>query len=316
MPVEIIVRSTLGSYTARAKGYKLTASRSEGARQAAEALLRKLDLGAGQLQEQPIADLPHGQHCFLFHIAEPKAVTWSSQKPAAPGAYWIRGNGLSRPALIEVVLEQEQLRCNLHDRTTCDDFGFGYSVEQLSEKFEFLGPLGTQVDPGEVGRWKATAEHFTGVSIKAAEEVARLRTQLAEQHGLLCSAYSDMEHAIKRLGQCVSCDGLSEDDGIITHDPACMFCAIEIATHATSEPNTPESCGVCADCLNGCRLEKESPPAARDEQADFEAYALNKGWLPHQLKKRPDGNYEDWGVNPEWQAWKARAALARVEAQS
>ena len=52
MPVEIIVRPTLGSYTARAKGLKGTASRSEGPRQAAEALIRKLDLGAGQLLEQ------------------------------------------------------------------------------------------------------------------------------------------------------------------------------------------------------------------------------------------------------------------------
>lgn len=50
-------------------------------------------------------------------------------------------------------------------------------------------------------------------------------------------------------------------------------------------------------------------PAERDERADFEAYAIDKGWLVHQLKQRPDGNYEDWGVNPEWQAWKARAAL-------
>ncbi len=48
-----------------------------------------------------------------------------------------------------------------------------------------------------------------------------------------------------------------------------------------------------------------------DERAEFEAYAIEKGWLVHQLKQRADGNHEDWGVNPEWQAWKARAAVGR-----
>jgi len=66
MPVEIIVRPTLGSYTARAKGLKGTASRSEGPRQAAEALLRKLDLGTGQLQEQSSIDLPNSHQRFCF----------------------------------------------------------------------------------------------------------------------------------------------------------------------------------------------------------------------------------------------------------
>lgn len=84
------------------------------------------------------------------HQGEP--VTWSPVKPIAPGAYWIRGNGLSRPALIEVVHEYGELRCNLHDRTTCDDFGFGYSIEQLSEEFEFSGPLHGPTHLGEVQR--------------------------------------------------------------------------------------------------------------------------------------------------------------------
>ncbi|WJD68432.1 hypothetical protein QQ994_17595 [Pseudomonas asiatica] len=66
MPVEIIVRPTLGSYIARAKGLKGTASRSEGPRQAAEALLRKLELGAGQLQEQSSVDLPNRHQRFHF----------------------------------------------------------------------------------------------------------------------------------------------------------------------------------------------------------------------------------------------------------
>lgn len=71
MSVEIIVRPTLGSYTARAKGHKETASRSEGVRQAAEALVRKLALGAGQLLERTATDLPQGQQRFHFIGEEP-----------------------------------------------------------------------------------------------------------------------------------------------------------------------------------------------------------------------------------------------------
>lgn len=197
MSVEIIVRPTLGSYIARAKGHNATASRSEGARQAAEALVRKLDIGAGQLQEQPATDLPRGQQRFQFvsesemtecqfhnncggwcetgrelehnlcehcleahdeemevpaeqHQGEP--VAWSRVKPATPGAYWVRGNGLDQDALIQVIDDQGELRCNLHQRTTETDFGYGYAVSDLSEEFEWLGPLYTRADPGEVER--------------------------------------------------------------------------------------------------------------------------------------------------------------------
>lgn len=66
MSVEIIVRANNGTYTARAIGHKATASRSEGARQAAMALLLKLNLSAGQLQEQPATDLPYRQQRFCF----------------------------------------------------------------------------------------------------------------------------------------------------------------------------------------------------------------------------------------------------------
>ena len=50
---------------------------------------------------------------------------------------------------------------------------------------------------------------------------------------------------------------------------------------------------------------------AIDERAAFEAYALSKGWEPHMLKRRDDNPevYDDWGVQPEWRAWQARAAL-------
>ena len=66
---------------------------------------------------------------------------WTSSKPIEPGAYWVRGNGLEADALVQMKLDDGELWCNLHMRTTEPDFGYGYSVEQLSDDFEWLGPL-------------------------------------------------------------------------------------------------------------------------------------------------------------------------------
>ncbi|MGE8327246.1 hypothetical protein [Pseudomonas urmiensis] len=140
-----------------------------------------------------------------------------------------------------------------------------------------------QVETPEVGAKKATTLRYDTI-------VMRLKAERDALNALLAIAYGDIEHASRSLGQCVSCGECPEDDDIITHDPSCAFCAIEMALCAKSKPNAP---------------------AQIDERAEFEAFALNKGWLPHQLKQRPDGNYEDWGVNPEWQAWKARGALEK-----
>ncbi|HDS0959702.1 TPA: hypothetical protein QDZ28_003428 [Pseudomonas putida] len=64
--LEIIVKPTLGSYCARAKGYKSTASRSEGPLQAAQALLQKLDFTDGQLLEHDSTHLQQGHMLFRF----------------------------------------------------------------------------------------------------------------------------------------------------------------------------------------------------------------------------------------------------------
>ncbi|POA52087.1 MULTISPECIES: hypothetical protein [unclassified Pseudomonas] len=81
------------------------------------------------------------KRALLAQPAEP--VDWTVTKPVSTGAYWIRGNGLEREALIEVVEDDGELRCNLHQRTTESDFGYGYSIEQLSDEFEWRGPLYT-----------------------------------------------------------------------------------------------------------------------------------------------------------------------------
>ncbi|WHL27809.1 hypothetical protein QJS63_26520 [Pseudomonas juntendi] len=77
-------------------------------------------------------------------------VVWSPVKPKVPGAYWVRGNGLDQEALIQVIDDDGDLRCNLHQRTTETDFGYGYAVSDLSGDFEWLGPLhGSPMDPGK-----------------------------------------------------------------------------------------------------------------------------------------------------------------------
>lgn len=68
---------------------------------------------------------------------------WTNSKPEREGAYWLRGNGLEQPALIQVKMGPDQLECNLHMSTTQPDFGYGYTIAQLSDDFEWLGPLTT-----------------------------------------------------------------------------------------------------------------------------------------------------------------------------
>ncbi|MFT8234113.1 hypothetical protein ACLNBI_21500 [Pseudomonas guariconensis] len=68
-------------------------------------------------------------------------ISWSPAKPSAPGAYWVRGNGLEQDALIQIINDDGELRCNLHRPTTETDFGYGYAVSELSDDFEWLGPL-------------------------------------------------------------------------------------------------------------------------------------------------------------------------------
>ncbi|TIH10805.1 hypothetical protein [Pseudomonas leptonychotis] len=64
---------------------------------------------------------------------------WTHDKPAAPGAYWVRGNLLQADALVQVKEFSGALCCNLHGITSEQKFGF--TIHQLSEDFEWLGPL-------------------------------------------------------------------------------------------------------------------------------------------------------------------------------
>ncbi|MNN46141.1 hypothetical protein D3C81_1605100 [compost metagenome] len=43
--------------------------------------------------------------------------------------------------MILVKLDQGELWCNLHMNNTETDFGYGYTIAQLSSEFEWFGPL-------------------------------------------------------------------------------------------------------------------------------------------------------------------------------
>lgn len=48
-----------------------------------------------------------------------------------------------------------------------------------------------------------------------------------------------------------------------------------------------------------------------NSREQFEAFCLDFGWMPHHLKKIGD-RYEDWGVQPQWMAWKAAYEAGRA----
>ena len=71
-----------------------------------------------------------------------EADEWTHAKPTQAGAYWIRGNLLMEPALVQVKNDRGQLWCNLHMNTTEPDFRHGFCIAQLSDQFEWIGPIG------------------------------------------------------------------------------------------------------------------------------------------------------------------------------
>ncbi|MFT8234837.1 hypothetical protein ACLNBI_25240, partial [Pseudomonas guariconensis] len=130
---------------------------------------------------------------------------------------------------------------------------------------------------GEVERLKSTAEHFTGVSIKAAEEVSRLRAKLIE-----------LESSVREF---LRIDGLSVD-GSAARNKALKMLAATLS--ASAEP---------------------SAPVEIDERADFERHVILTTGRPidSELKRHPvrHDEYECRTMQTRWNDWQARAALDR-----
>lgn len=149
-----------------------------------------------------------------------ETVAWSQIRPAAPDAYWVRGNGLDQDALIQVIDDQGELRCNLHQRTTEADFGYGYAVSDLSEDFEWLGPLYTHPDAGEVERLRGIIRTHEKTVLEQSNHLAYMRAQLAERDALLREALC---HAQRIEPMSVS-----------------LFNRIDVALSASAEPSMPK----------------------------------------------------------------------------
>ena len=219
----------------------------------ADYLVFKAGLDAAQAAEQ--------------HRGEP--VAWSPVKPVAPGAYWIRGNGLDQEALIQVIDEDGELRCNLHQRTTETDFGYGYAIADLSHDFEWLGPL-LPADPGEVERveneraeqWRLRRDAEADRDTKAAV-VAELRAQLAEAHALLrglddaWNRHDGRERFGKLMAEIEAVVSASaEPSSDLCKDGAHEFVMFRSECVKCGEPYSPEP----------------STPVERDERADYREF--------------------------------------------
>ncbi|PTC00843.1 hypothetical protein C9975_05380 [Thalassospira xiamenensis] len=128
-------------------------------------------------------------------------------------------------------------------------------------------------------------------AMTAAAPAAPGGADLSEQMPLMRSVYNDIAEVNGINAWCVCCREHVEDDGIITHDPSCAFCALEMALSASATPNAT---------------------VERDERAAFEAawskLHKHEGKSPF-MRIEPLGNYR-WGdVHEGWLMWQARAAL-------
>ncbi|WP_280042057.1 hypothetical protein [Pseudomonas sp. Hg5Tf] len=119
------------------------------------------------------------------HQGEP--ASWSTDKPEAPGAYWIRGFNLSgefnEAALVQVARDEDAncLMVNLHQSTTESDTGYWYEVDDINAKFEWSGPL--YLHPPTSDGFSAGDMADQGAKAFAARdpEVQVLRAKLAER---------------------------------------------------------------------------------------------------------------------------------------
>ncbi|PZE12739.1 hypothetical protein DMX10_14000 [Pseudomonas sp. 57B-090624] len=98
--------------------------------------------------------------------------SWTNQKPTVPGAYYIRGFRLgeedSRPALVEIDTDGDELICNLHCSNSEDEFSRWDALAVFSGDFEWLGPLlstppaaQVQGEQPEVVAWRSENGSYT-----------------------------------------------------------------------------------------------------------------------------------------------------------
>lgn len=114
---------------------------------------------------------------------------WTEKKPTGEGAYWIRGNGLEADALVQVKQKEGELWCNLHMRNSEPDFEYGYTIEQLSSEFEWLGPLQARATLSAPSHSEQVREGWQLVPVEPNEAIRDAINLLCDDH----SAFEDSD---------------------------------------------------------------------------------------------------------------------------
>lgn len=209
------------------------------------------------------------------------------------------GFGIPHDALRDVLAQQHQ------DEPVSSTDLVGVIIREICESDPAEGPESVSIglkalelilqqclvaDPAEVEHHIERRIELAGQKSELYRQINKLRAQLAEAHALLSKAHKDMEDTIGQ-SWCISCHQGPEDDGVITHDPSCTFCAMEVAMSASAEPIAPVEI---------------------DERAELEAYCTKVG-LP--LDRLPSGEYLIPATRFVSQGWHAhaRAALERKQ---
>jgi len=117
---------------------------------------------------------------------------WTHTKPTVPGAYWVRGFRIeepdSRPALVEVAInENGTLLCNMNDSNTNDQTREWSWVEDLAERFEWLGPLGGTVAAESSTRERALS-HALDLAVRSLDQLVPYLAKVPADVGLLNEA--------------------------------------------------------------------------------------------------------------------------------
>lgn len=153
----------------------------------------------------------------------PPTSGWTSTKPTIAGAYYVRGfrrgEPDSRPALVEVDLDDGKLVCNLNEQNTGDSPAGWLEVSELSTGFEWQGPLVLQATDPQVeqarrdglyyGLLPDNLESHQGTWLKALERLIELekpgvaggpgdRGFWEHEHRAMLKMYADLER-LKQL---------------------------------------------------------------------------------------------------------------------
>lgn len=132
-----------------------------------------------------------------FDAAQPaaaqEAVAWSKTKPTAEGAYYVRGFNLFQLAQYEALVQVRthhfdgepapELVCNIHESTSNADKDDWSPIVEMSEDFEWLGPLvvapaAAAPDVPNEADWMVACSEIVGPDV--AEEITTRAYSVAE----------------------------------------------------------------------------------------------------------------------------------------